>query len=480
MIQFGFQFKMKSFLSGSYKISVGEEDSPITEKILNISSSNENSTHEIHHLKPCTEYEHNVTLFDMNGTEILCGGSGGKAKTLDMNEHEITNSPCAPGYVCYQSGWDVSSLLLAPNQVLVEQFGDGTFGFELSEEDFCSNTTISFNQDNCNSFNFTQYISADYINPNKMNQTKHNRLPAEIETKLPPNCKNLSIEYTCSESGKVGDSIQLSDLEPFTDYICSGLIKNTNKRTPPVQFNINCDFTFIPMGRFSQENYWAGWFKASSKNCEAVLPNLKKLSYNCSAQENDGEAKIYVKAVQKSNEIKCETYAAKPFTKYIVETFPIYNNRRVSPGLIFESQTDPGVPGKVQQLSVYLLKRNVIRVTCAEPVGGFKGPKKVYIVRVGDRKVEQMDECDFEIGDLSYLTSYTVEVVAFNGRLESKAETVKVVTAYNDKALSGFLIFILIVLIIVPVALRLAVLVRKWRKSKKVKEVMLTSRAKAY
>lgn len=52
----------------------------------------------------------------------------------------------------------------------------------------------------------------------------------------------------------------------------------------------------------------------------------------------------------------------------------------------------------------------MIRVICAEPVGGFKGPMKVYMLRVGDREVKQTDECDFKIGDLSYLTSYTVEV----------------------------------------------------------------------
>lgn len=53
-------------------------------------------------------------------------------------------------------------------------------------------------------------------------------------------------------------------------------------------------------------------------------------------------AKINAKAVQESNEIKCETHAVKPFTKYILETFPVYNNRRVSQGLVFEVQTDPG------------------------------------------------------------------------------------------------------------------------------------------
>ncbi|XP_032428154.1 uncharacterized protein LOC116725865 [Xiphophorus hellerii] len=290
-IRFGFQFKMTSFPTGRYTISVGEEGSPTTDKIINIPSSNKNPTHEIQRLKPCTEYEHKVALLDNNGTEIFCSGSGGKAKTLSMNEQDITNSPCIPGYVCYQSGWNISSSVSAPNQT--EQFRDGTFGFKLAEENICSNFTVSFYQDNCSnsSFDLTRYIPADYINPNEMNQTKHNRLPAEIETKLPPNCKNLSIEYTCSESGKVGDSIQLSNLEPFTDYSCTGLIKNNNvsinKITPAVQFNVTCDFMITPTKSFLNQTFGSLWWKTTSENCGAVLPNLEKLSYNCSCQEID-------------------------------------------------------------------------------------------------------------------------------------------------------------------------------------------------
>lgn len=69
-------------------ISVGEEGSPTTDKIVNIASSNKNPTHEIQRLKPCTEYEHKVALLDNNGTEIFCSGSGGKAKTLSMSKYK--------------------------------------------------------------------------------------------------------------------------------------------------------------------------------------------------------------------------------------------------------------------------------------------------------------------------------------------------------------------------------------------------------
>lgn len=79
---------MTSFPGGRYTVSVGEEGSPTTDKIIYISSSNKNPTHEIQRLKPCTEYEHKVTLLDNNGTEIFCSGSGGKAKTLNLSKYK--------------------------------------------------------------------------------------------------------------------------------------------------------------------------------------------------------------------------------------------------------------------------------------------------------------------------------------------------------------------------------------------------------
>ncbi|XP_054916932.1 receptor-type tyrosine-protein phosphatase C-like [Poeciliopsis prolifica] len=193
--------------------------------------------------------------------------------------------------------------------------------------------------------------------------------------------------------------------------------------------------------------------------------------------------KVYGTTVREPRGGICKYDELKRYTRYIIEVYAVYNNKKVTQGSTFRGQTKPGVPDKVQQLKVHLIKHNVIRVTCSPPVGGFKGPKKVYIIRlIGDREVEETDECQFEIGDLSYLTSYTVQVVAFNGMFESEAETRNVSTHYDDKTLSGILIFILIILIIILVALRLSVFIKKRKKSKTVtkEEIQLTSTAKAY
>lgn len=71
---------------GNYIVSVAEKRGPIErEEIFLI--SNETSTHNITSLKPCTEYELNVTFRDLNGTEIFCDKTENKTtKTTGLSE----------------------------------------------------------------------------------------------------------------------------------------------------------------------------------------------------------------------------------------------------------------------------------------------------------------------------------------------------------------------------------------------------------
>lgn len=51
--------------------------------------------------------------------------------------------------------------------------------------------------------------------------------------------------------------MNLSDVEPFTDYSCSGLIKDNgvsiNKRLPPVQIRIDCGTWIIAVSQWKEK-----------------------------------------------------------------------------------------------------------------------------------------------------------------------------------------------------------------------------------
>ncbi|XP_041863018.1 receptor-type tyrosine-protein phosphatase C-like isoform X2 [Melanotaenia boesemani] len=441
LIPGGFLINMMNSPAGNYIITITENNQVVKQE--NVFVSNETSTHEIKHLKPCTEYEHSVVRADR---QITCNIYANKAKTQWIDDiKEISNTS---GYVCYQSAWNLDSSVSPPKNHRYEQREDGKFCFKLADEDFCSDFNINFTPENCNeTFHRTRYISVDFIDPNAIVQHEPTGLPAKIEPKLPSNCKNFMVDYTCSESGKVNQFIKLSDVEPFTDYTCTGLIQHQSVsiKTPRLQFQIMCDFTITftkPHGtNTSTELTW----KTTSNNCEGFPQNFTRFSYtyNCPKPSGTGPCKSI-----KPDGGKCELTRLIPYTDYTCEIQPTYNNRKVSKPETFTWKTEPGTPDAVAIVDVTNPENNGIKISCTEH-NKFYGPKRIYIAHLVGVGSLTKDKCEFEFKDLSYSTTYTLEVVAFNGVLKSKPVTQQVHTRYNDKALIVFLVFITIIIIII-------------------------------
>uniref|UniRef100_A0A4W6CRE5 Receptor-type tyrosine-protein phosphatase C n=1 Tax=Lates calcarifer TaxID=8187 RepID=A0A4W6CRE5_LATCA len=105
------------------------------------------------------------------------------------------------------------------------------------------------------------------------------------------------------------------------------------------------------------------------------------------------------------------------------------------------------VPDPVTNLKVTVPEHNVIHVKCDHSKNS-KGPENKCRVRLitGGVIVDKTDtpNSNLEFRDLSYSTTYTVKVTVFNGDFESEPKTDTVHTQYNDKAVIGFLIFLII------------------------------------
>ncbi|XP_041863019.1 receptor-type tyrosine-protein phosphatase C-like [Melanotaenia boesemani] len=420
LIPGGFQINMMNSPAGNYIITITENNQAVIQE--NVFVSNETSTHEIKHLKPCTEYEHSVVRAD---GQITCNSAANKAKTQWNDDiKDISNTS---GYVCYQSAWNLDSSVSPPKNHRYEQREDGKFCFRLADEDFCSDFNIKFTPENCyETFHHTRYISVDFIDPNVIDQHEPTGLPAKIEPKLPSNCKNFMVDYTCSESGKVYQSIKLSDMEPFTNYTCTGLIQHQSVsiETPRLQFQIMCDLTITftkPHGtNTSTELTW----KTTSNNCEGFPQNFTRFSYTSNCPKPSGTEPC--KSI-KPDGGKCELTGLSPYTDYTCEIQPTYNNRKVSKPETFTWKTEPGTPDAVYYPYVNYPENNVIKISCTEP-DKFYGPERIYIAHLVGVGSLTEDECEFEFKDLSYSTTYTLEVVAFNGVLRSKPATQQVHT----------------------------------------------------
>ncbi|MEQ2278471.1 hypothetical protein XENORESO_019274 [Xenotaenia resolanae] len=120
----------------------------------------------------------------------------------------------------------------------------------------------------------------------------------------------------------------------------------------------------------------------------------------------------------------------------------------------------------------------MIKVKCGPPLH-LNGPDTNYIVQLLNVSGSKQNKksCDFEFKDLSYLTSYTVEVVIFNGRFNSTPVTYSAVTNYNKKGLIIGLVTLII--FISCVALGVSFFIRKRREFRNVgnEELMLNPTA---
>ncbi|KAM4548984.1 receptor-type tyrosine-protein phosphatase C isoform 2-T2 [Odontesthes bonariensis] len=445
-----------------YNISINEEGRPAPVERLSIFYQTSNQSKEIKHLKPCTEYELRVELVGSDGKTTLCKSSDRKNKTgtINMTKDHIYVTNGQPGHVCYQSDWDISSSLSKPNNPDV-QFDNATICFKLTDENFCSDFTVNFTPENCvnSSFSITEYIPVDFIDFSGISQQEPTGLPAEIKPKLPSNCENLTVDYTCSGNGRDNHSIDITELEPFTDYSCTGLIKHNNvsiNKTTPVRFSIKCDLTTTITPSHKTNTSIQLRLETTSNNCPE-RSTLQKLSYKFS----DG---CKCNSTPTPPEGPCSLTGLTPFTDYTCEVHHTYNSIRVS-SETFKWKTEAGTPGNINEPNVGHLENNAIKVTCDKVT--FSGPEKKYTARllgVGG-STQTKEKCYFEFKDLSYLTTYTVEVVADNGILKSKPAIKEFRTSYDDKALIGFLVFLIILTSVALLVVVYKIYILKRRKS---------------
>ncbi|KAF7666166.1 hypothetical protein LDENG_00116350 [Lucifuga dentata] len=470
-IKFGFKFIIRNSNNGRNRISVNEEGQPQTvissysQKILN--------------LKPCTTYEHNVTFLNGTGEEQPCLTKNKILTTIAMNKSDITNGFCKRGYVCYWSQWNIRAALLRENTIQYENCsGQEAVCIKPKYTEICSNLTTNFTSGKCMDLSFTKNLDVnDFLDPAEINSTFLKELPTKIKTNLPPKC-NLTTEYSCKESGSLDTkSKNVSDLDPFTNYTCTGDIKSNNVtiNTTMVNIRIDCDIKIDSIkGNATNTSIELSW-RTSSMKCLKVFPDLMGLTYNCNCSpKNDHQ-----NHQNTSNSRSCIVKGLQPYTNYTCTVQPVYKNNFVTGTAKAELETQVGIPQAVGNVKVIVTEQNLIIATCKSH--NFNGPSKEYRAVLsggGHYDSKTHHTCHFEFRDLSYSTEYILEVTAFNGILRSKPHSERVTTGYNEKALIGFLIFLIILTSVALLLVAYKIFVLKRRKSHDLSEnLMLISPA---
>ncbi|KAM8744846.1 uncharacterized protein AB9X84_016293 [Acanthopagrus schlegelii] len=362
--------------------------------------------------------------------QTSCSCTEHKTRTFSMSESDIKDvsntSPCVPGSVCYWSEWDISSSMSTSDHITAQSCTSDSkiFCIKPAFNDICSDLTTTFTSGNCSPFRLTRNIPVGFLNPSDINSTVQPKLPAEINTTLPSQCR-LTTDYTCQENGRIKE---LSELEPFTDYSCIGHIKDMNNdtiiNTTDIPVRINCDLQIINMKTgVTNTSVHLSW-TTTSTNCHDVLPTLPKLSYDCSCSPAHNTLELIVFKDPPGG--TCEIKGLQSYTNHTCTVQPKYNNNLEGTSAEVIQKTETGIPDAVSYMSVYSRENGAIAVHC-EYYGRFKGPEKKFIARLyvrGDApkllKEETQENCNFVFKDLSNSTTHMVKVTAFNGEYESR------------------------------------------------------------
>ncbi|XP_070816803.1 receptor-type tyrosine-protein phosphatase C [Chaetodon trifascialis] len=470
---------------GNHDITIKEKDRPNTARISSHVISSNNSF-EIEHLKPCTSYEHDVTFTDDAGQETSCNCSGSKEfTTTEMSQDDIGNGTHISGSVCYKSDWDISSSLSTAYNV-IHKNDSKTFCIKPDYDDICSDLKINFTSGNCvdSSFSRTENITADFLGSSEIKQEVNDTFPPKIKLTVPKECKTLTWNYTCvGTDGQIAveeivlhnEFENLSKLEPDTDYKCTGQIKYNNMvltRTKDFNIKVDCGFEIANTGSSTTSTSIKLSWTTTSRKCQTVLP---KLSYECNCTTTSSQCIRHGVVTNKASGKPCTVSGLVPYTIYTCEVHPMYGNKRVAhKSKVLEVKTGHGVPDNTTNLKLDHLDHNSISVTCKH-TKCFYGPQALYIARVldGSNTEKKNKTCSFEFRDLSYSTTYKVQVTAHNGHFESMPETEQITTQYNDKALIGFLVFLIILTSVALLMVIYKIYILKRRKSNDSGESMM-------
>ncbi|XP_078497159.1 receptor-type tyrosine-protein phosphatase C isoform X2 [Lissotriton helveticus] len=259
------------------------------------------------------------------------------------------------------------------------------------------------------------------------------------------NC-NLSYKYTCKTEGHLIEEetslgrYKFNGFQPNSTYSCNATVLHFDGTIKTKQENVTTDFATpddvmdlrcIPND--SDERMIAfEWTypNTSSKGidgyivqCPDKTEKINTTTFRCDIGEAYKEVTVYVSAFKRRRH-KSDT--------------EIKGGRQSR-----KCRTNSSEPAVVENVKGYLETSNKVKITC-DPPNQIKGPRKVYILHF-DGKTYNKANCKFHLEDLSYLREYHYELIFSNGDFNSSSYPGKITTKYNEKALIGFLAFLIIV-----------------------------------
>uniref|UniRef100_A0A8C4SKB5 Receptor-type tyrosine-protein phosphatase C n=1 Tax=Erpetoichthys calabaricus TaxID=27687 RepID=A0A8C4SKB5_ERPCA len=245
---------------------------------------------------------------------------------------------------------------------------------------------------------------------------------------LPETCKDVLFEYSYSadhsQIQRVNESkVTIFDLELYKEYNFSGsIIYGINKRQINGSFKTTCGESRLIITNETTNNSITLKEHFHTKYCAKYNFTYE---YKCGTGEETRESTFH----------DLESY-----TVYSCSVYVLYKNQ-----IIFKNetsvQTKMGKPETVSNVKAHIIDKNSVNITCNNNT--MHGDQKHFELELNSHK-ENKTICAFVIKDLSYLTTYNFKLTVCNAEHCSENFKESFSTGYNEKALIGFLAFLIV------------------------------------
>ncbi|XP_068096179.1 receptor-type tyrosine-protein phosphatase C isoform X2 [Hyperolius riggenbachi] len=261
---------------------------------------------------------------------------------------------------------------------------------------------------------------------------------------------------TYNETEKKEGGKEVLDLKSYTNYSCDSILFYGQKRITSKSVDIttkvgkpgkvedvklSATSTTITVTWKAPQQPWNGPLSGFSVSCKPEKTCGKYITGH-----NPALHKYDYKEEKPVLTHTCEGLC--PFTSYIITVKAynkdgednIYGNYK-----IYNNRTNSAKPTIVQKVHTSLKRHNEFSINCEEPEYIYGSPGE-YVLQISTLERQYKDtSCDFNVPNLSYLTTYSYKLFYKNqqgdyGEIKEGTFT----TRYNDKALIGFLAFLII------------------------------------
>uniref|UniRef100_A0A4W3I7K0 Receptor-type tyrosine-protein phosphatase C n=1 Tax=Callorhinchus milii TaxID=7868 RepID=A0A4W3I7K0_CALMI len=156
---------------------------------------------------------------------------------------------------------------------------------------------------------------------------------------------------------------------------------------------------------------------------------------------------------ENGNETSCEStdttfncQGLTPFTSYNIclKASLMCNINSINTKKCSDYNTTEGVPGNIIIRNQQLNANNEIQIDCVPPKD-LNGPPGLFYAKLENSgELQNKEKCHFKFPGLNYHTIYTIQVWASNSKHNGSRVKVTFATSYNENALIGFLVFLII------------------------------------